>query len=111
MTGAGFNAHSSPIFKTQEILKILDQITLLNRLFVQDSLNGKLPKSFDNTFLKLSDVRSNVNTVGTITSKLGCLFLPNVDTSTYGFSLLRNSIGTFISNYLIKMLFQCRKKS
>ena len=29
MTRAGFNAHSSPIFKTLEILKIQDQITLL----------------------------------------------------------------------------------
>ena len=63
MTRARFNAHSSPIFKTLEILKIQDQITLLNFFFVHDSLNGKLPKSFANTFLKLSDVRSNGNTV------------------------------------------------
>ena len=63
MTRAGFNAHSNPIFKTLEILKIQDQITLFNCLFVCDSLNGKLPKYFDNTFLKLSDVRSNGNTV------------------------------------------------
>ena len=96
MTRAGFNAHSSSIFKTLEILKIQDQITLLNCLFVHDSLNGKLPKSFDNTFLKLNDVRSNGNTgntVSTINSKLGCLFLPNVNTSTYGLNgLFRNSI-------------------
>ena len=93
MTRAGFNAHSSPIFKTLEILKIQDQITPLNCLFVHDSLNGKLPKSFENTFFKLSDVRSNGNTVSTINSKLGCLFLPNVNTSTYGLnSLFRNSI-------------------
>ena len=93
MTRAGFNAHSSPVFKTLEILKIQDQITLLKCLFVHDSLNGKLPKSFDHTFLKLRDVRSNGNTVSTINSKLGCLFLPNVNTSTYGLnSLFRNSI-------------------
>ena len=93
MTRAGFNAHSSPIFKTLEILKIQDQITLLNCLFVHDSLNGKLPKSFDNTFLKLSNVMCNGNTVITINSKLGCLFLPNVNTSTYGLNrLFRNSI-------------------
>ena len=61
---AGFNAHSSPIFKTLEILKIQDQIILLNCLFVHDSLNGKLPKSFENTFLKLSDIRYG-NTVST----------------------------------------------
>ena len=93
MTKAGFIAHSSPIFKSLEILKVKDQITLLNCLFVHDSLNGKLPKSFGNTFIKLSDVRSNSNTVSTINSKKGCLFLPNVNNSTYGLnSLLRNSI-------------------
>ena len=48
MTRAGFNAHSSPIFKSLEILKVQYQITLLNCLFVHDFLNGKLPKSFEN---------------------------------------------------------------
>ena len=89
MTKAVFIAHTSPIFKSLEILKVKDQITLLNCLFVHDSLNGKLPKSFDNTFIKLTDVRSNSNTVSTINSKKGCLFLPNVNTLN---SLLRNSI-------------------
>ena len=69
MTKAGFIAHTSPIFKSLEILKVKDQITLLNCLFVHDSPNGKLPKSFDNTFIKLSAVRSNSNTVSTINSK------------------------------------------
>ena len=53
---AGFNAHTTPLFKSLKILKVYDQITLLNCLFVHDYLNGKLPKSFDNTFTKLSDV-------------------------------------------------------
>ena len=93
MTRAGFNAHTSSIFKSLEILKVHDQINLLNCLFVHDFLNGNLPKSFDNTFTKLSDIRSNGNTVSTINSELGCLFLPNVNTSIYGLnSLYRNSI-------------------
>ena len=93
ITKSGFNAHTSPLFKTLEILKVHDQITLLNCLFIHDFLNGKLPKSFDSTFLKLSDVRSNENMVNTINSDLGCLFLPNVFTSTYGLnSLFRKSI-------------------
>ena len=56
MTRAGFNAHTSPLFKELEILKIHDQITLLNCLFVHDYFNGKLPKSFDTVIhlLKLS---------------------------------------------------------
>ena len=92
MTKAGFIAHISAIFKSLEIRKVKDQITLLNCLFVHDSLNGKLPKSFINTFIKLN-VRSNSNTVSTINSKKECLFLPNVNTSAHGLnSLLRNSI-------------------
>ena len=97
MTRAGFNAHTSPLFKSLDILKISDQITLLNCLFVHDYFNGKLPKSFDNTFTKLSEVPdmvgSTINTVRTINSDLGCLLLPNVTSSTYGLnSLYRNSI-------------------
>ena len=67
MTRAGFNAHTSTIFKSLGILKVHDQITLLNCLFAHDFLDGKLPKSFDNTFSKLGDVGLNV---GTINSKL-----------------------------------------
>ena len=93
ITQSGFNVHTSPQYKTLEILKVHDQITLLNCLFIHDFLNGKLPKSFDSTFLKLSDVSSNENMVNTINSDLGCLFLPNVFTSTYGLnSLFRKSI-------------------
>ena len=114
MTRAGFNAHSSPTFKTLEILKIQDQITLLNCLFVQDSLNGKLPKSFDNTFFKLSDVRSNGNRVSTINSKLGCLFLPNVNASTYGLnSLFWNSIiswNSYIKLFNIDVVSMSKKE-
>ena len=77
----------------REILKVHDQITLLNCLFIHDFLNGKLPKSFDSAFLKLSNVRSNENMVNTINSDLRCLFLPNVFTPTYGLnSLFRKSI-------------------
>ena len=48
---------------------------------------------FDSTFLKLSEARSNENMVNTINSDLGCLFLPNVCTSTYGLnSRYRKSI-------------------
>ena len=94
---AGFNAHTTPLFKSLKILKVYYQITLLNCLFVHDYLNGKLPKSFDNTFTKLSDVPalvgSNNNVVSTINSDLGCLLLPHVSSSTYGLnSINRNSI-------------------
>ena len=93
ISNSGFNAHTSPLFKTLEILKVRDKIILFNCLFVHDFLNGKLPKSFDSTFLKLSEARSNENMVNTINSDLGCLFLPNVCTSTYRLnSIYRKSI-------------------
>ena len=53
---AGFNSHTSPLFKSYKILKAQDQVIFMNCLFVCDYLNGKLPKSFVNTFTKLSDV-------------------------------------------------------
>ena len=92
---AGFNSHTSPLFKSYNILKVQDQVILMNWLFVHDYLNGKLPKSFDNTFTKLSDVHVPVGSihykVSTINSELGCLQLPRV--LTYGLnSIYRNSI-------------------
>ena len=93
MTRAGFNANTSPIFNTLEILKVHDQISLLNCLFVHDFLNGKLPKSFDNIFIKLSDVGSVDNIIKTIKANLGCLLLPHVNSTTYGLnSIYRKSI-------------------
>ena len=94
---AGFNAHTTPLFKSLNILKVYDQITLLNCLFVHDYLNGKLPKSFYNTFTKLSGVPaligSNNNVVSTINSDLGCLLLPHVSFFSFGLnSINRNSI-------------------
>ena len=88
MTRAGFNAHSSPIFKSLEILKVQDQITLLNCLFVHDFLNGKLPKSFENTFSKLSDVTvksGNIDRAGNFDN-----ILPNVSSVSYHNYLMNN---------------------
>ena len=97
MTRAGFNAHTSTIFKSLEILKVHDQITLLNCLFAHDFLNGKLPKSFENSFSKLSDVRCSVSTIN---SKLGCLFLLSVNSSTYG---LNNRNSIISCNFYVKL--------
>ena len=117
MVRAGFNAHTSPLFKSLEILKIRDHITLLNCLFVHDYFNGKLAKSFDNIFIKLSDIPdiigSTNNTIRTINSDLGCLLLPNVTTSTYGLnSLYRNSIvnwNTYVKFFKEDNIFKMTK--
>ena len=66
-----FRSSSSPLFSKYKILKINDQITLANCLLVHDYLNNKLPKSFENTFKKLSELTN----ILTRNSKSGCLFV------------------------------------
>ena len=61
ITKSEFNAHTNPLFRELKILKLVDQITFLNCLFVHDYLNKRLPKSFDNTFVKLDEMNS-INT-------------------------------------------------
>ena len=56
ITFADFNAHTDPLLKKINILKIKDHVTLQNCLLVYDYINNKLPKSFNNTFVKLKDV-------------------------------------------------------
>ena len=41
---SGFNAHTNPLFKELNILKLEDHTTLLNCLFVHDYFNKRLPK-------------------------------------------------------------------
>ena len=89
MSFSEFRAHSSPLFKTFEILKIEDQVTLSNCLLVHDYLKGKLPQSFENTFKQLKDL----NSVSTRNTTSGCLFIPSVSSTRYGInSIVRKSI-------------------
>jgi hypothetical protein len=89
MSFSEFRAHSSPLFKKFEILKIEDQIELSNCLLVHDYLKGKLPKSFENTFKQLNEL----NSIATRNTISGCLFIPNVSSTTYGInSITRKSI-------------------
>ena len=39
ITKSEFNVHTNPLFRELKILKLVDQITLLNCLFVHDYLN------------------------------------------------------------------------
>ena len=59
MTFSGFRDHANPILKDFKILKIRDQIKLLNILFVHDWWNNRLPSCFDNAFLAREDVHSH----------------------------------------------------
>ena len=75
-----FHAHSSPIFKELKILKVQDYIKLQNCLFVHDFLNKNLPCCFQNYFETISDVRTQY----TVSSALGCLFIPHFNTTKHG---------------------------
>ena len=80
-----FHAHSSPIFKELKILKVQDYIKLQNCLFrfVHDFLNKNLPCCFQNYFETISDVRTQY----TVSSALGCLFIPHFNTTKHGIKL------------------------
>ena len=88
ITKSEFNAHTNPLVRELKILKLVDQITLLNCLFVHDYLNKRLPKSFDNTFVKLDEM----NSINTRNSTLGCIYIPRVNPTSYGLnSIIRKS--------------------
>jgi hypothetical protein len=50
---ANKDAHSDPIFKELEIMKIKDIISFNNIIFVHKTLNGKSPSHFNNYFEKV----------------------------------------------------------
>jgi len=46
----GFNAHTEPLFKRANILKLQDQIEYEKLLFMYDFVEGNLPLSFNNLY-------------------------------------------------------------
>ena len=61
MTFSNKNAHSNPIFKQLEIIKMKDMITYNNINFVHKTLNGKSPFHFHDYFQKVKPTHS-INT-------------------------------------------------
>ena len=80
MTFSEFRAHSEPLFKKLEILEFTDSIAVNNCSFVHDYFNGKLPRSFTNTFLRTD----NLYEYSTRQAASGQLYIPRYKTSTYG---------------------------
>ena len=94
---ADFNAEINQLYNNHKILKIHDQITLQNCLFIHDYLNNKLPSSFNNTFCKVNQIHE----IPTRNSTMGSLFIPHINTTKYGLnSIYRKSIEAW--NYFIK---------
>ena len=88
-------AHTNPLFKDFNILKLHDKIALENSIFIHKSFKHQLPQPFDNWF----GLSSNFHTHNTRWSNLGCLNVPSHRTKLYG----RNSVcisAIFTWNYL-----------
>ena len=91
-------AHTNPLFKDFNILKLHDKIALENSIFIHKSFKHQLPQPFDNWF----GLSSNFHTHNTRWSNLGCLNVPSHRTKLYG----RNSVcisAIFTWNYLLDM--------
>ena len=79
------NAHTSPLFRDLNILKLPDKIALENCLFINKYFNKCLPTIFKNWFTLSSDF----HTYNTRWSNLGCIVVPPHNTKLYG----RNSVN------------------
>ena len=75
-----FGAYSNPIYKTNKILKLKDNIELHNCLFVHDFFHKKLPNCFETYFHPINEI----HTIGTKRAELGCMFIPFLTTTTFG---------------------------
>ena len=79
------DSHSSPLFKSNHILKLEDKILIENILFINKSFNNLLTPIFKSWFIFCSDVH-NYQTVSSSADKI---FKPSYRTDSYG----KNSIA------------------
>ena len=77
---AGFCDHTAPLHKSHKILKLEDFVKLQNCTFVHDFINNQLPLNFNSYFTRLMDNHD----LGTIRSRMGCLFTPFFSSTNYG---------------------------
>ena len=77
---ADFNIPSSPLYKTSNILKLKDHVTLNNFLYVHDSFTSNIPSSLRNIF---SCINSRHEYPTRISQKM-CVNLPISRTMNYG---------------------------
>ena len=78
------DSHSSPLFRSNNILKLEDKILIENILFINKSFNNLLPPIFKSWFTFCSDLH-NYHTVSSTADKI---FKPSYRTDSYG----KNSI-------------------
>ena len=75
-----YNASRNLLYNDSKILKLTDNIKLLNFIYVHNSLNGTLPSALNNNFV----FSQNSHTYITRGSLLNKILLPKVRTKIYG---------------------------
>ena len=84
------NSHSSPLFKSNHILKLEGKILIENILFINKSLNNLLSPIFKSWFILCPDI----NNYQTVSSNANKIFKPSYRTDSYG----KNSITIAAKN-------------
>ena len=98
MSFSSFTAHSEPLFKKFGILKLKDQISLLNCLLIHDQTRNLLPKSFNDFFIPCSDLYD----IGT-KRQPGFMFIKQVNSEKYGRQSIQVS-ASLMWNHLCETL-------
>ena len=97
-----FNADSNPLFENDKVIKVVDQVTVRNVLFMHDFICKSLPLSFQDDFLKLDNAYKSMMTRN---SNLGCLYVSKRNSTKYGlYSISHQSILSWNS---FTQLFKC----
>ena len=77
---AKYNDHRDPLYFKSKILKISENVNLLNFLFVNDCINNNIPEVFQNNFVPVNDIH-NYNTRNAAKYNMA---LPRVNTTVFG---------------------------
>ena len=77
---ANYHEKTDKLYKSSHILKISDNITLQNFLYVHDSLNGNLPKALNDKFIYINSQHNH----NTRISYQHHVKIPKVNTQAYG---------------------------
>ena len=101
------DSHSSPIFRSNHILKLEDKILIENILFTSKSFNNLLPPIFKSWFAFCSDVL-NYQTVSYTADKI---FKPSYITASHGNTPIfdhAHSITIKVTFSFLKYVLACK---
>jgi len=103
-----FQAHTNPLFKSLNKLKLTDIIKMQNMIFTHDALNGKAPEIF-NEYFKIKQTSHTYNTINNLTSTYS---LPkgSVELPTYNHNSGKNSTKYICSNNWNTLLKELSQK-